>query len=40
MKKPKAIVYKRLRKTAGGKHAWYASNVGEIRKPIQSNDPK
>lgn len=24
-----------IRKTACGRHAWYATNVGQIRKPIQ-----
>lgn len=37
-KKIKVVIYKRIKKTAGGNHAWYSSNVGEIRKPIQPND--
>lgn len=34
-KNKKVEVYKMIRKTPCGFHAWYASNVGEIRKPIQ-----
>lgn len=34
--KSKKVVLKSLIKvTAGGRHAWYSSNVGDIRKPIQ-----
>lgn len=32
--KKKVEVYNLIRKTACGHHAWYNSNVGEIRKPI------
>lgn len=35
MKTKKVILGKMIRKTAGGFHAWYESNVGIIRKPIQ-----
>lgn len=33
--KRKAVVGALIRKTAGGNHGWYESNVGLIRKPIQ-----
>ena len=32
--KVKVEVYEMVRMCAGGRHAWYNSNVGIIRKPI------
>jgi hypothetical protein len=26
---------KLIKKTAGGKHGWYESNIGPLRKPLQ-----
>lgn len=36
-KKVKVVIYDLVRVCAGGHHAWYNSNVGLIRKPIQDN---
>ena len=33
--KQKVVLGKLIRVTPGGRHAWYESNVGIIRKPIQ-----
>jgi len=34
-KKIKVVIGKIIKKTPGGHHAWYESNVGKIRKPIK-----
>lgn len=33
--KVKVRVYEMVRMCSGGRHAWYNSNVGIIRKPLQ-----
>jgi hypothetical protein len=35
MKKKRVILGKLIKITSGRRHAWYDSNVGIIRKPIQ-----
>ena len=34
-KKKKVRVGKLIKKTAGGRHGWYNSNMGVIRKPLK-----
>lgn len=37
MKKP-VILGKKIKVTSGGRHAWYESNVGVIRKPLPQEE--
>lgn len=39
-KKPKAVVGRLVRVCAGGRHAWFESDVGLIRKPYTSKNAK
>jgi hypothetical protein len=34
-KKKKVVLGKLIRVTAGGRHAWYESNVGPVKKPYR-----
>ncbi len=37
-RKKKVVVGKLIRVTAGGRHAWYESNVGPVKKPYKATN--